>query len=327
MFAVIGEAMLDMVQPAAGGPYWPRPGGGPLNIAVGLSRLGHETQLLARLSTGTLGSPVRQYAESNGLDLSAVVDTDDLTSLAFATIDDDGKAAYTFYVEGTADWGWTSEELSSLSPAVRVLHAGSLATVVEPGATAIVELVQQLRATAGTLISFDPNIRSGLAGEHAAAVSRTERFVSLSHVVKASHEDVAWLYPGADVDTVLDRWLGLGPSLVVMTMGSAGCRAVTGTGHRLGMSGVRVDVVDTIGAGDAFVSGLLSALAGAAATTPATLATIDLSTTRRVLEQANLVAAITCQRQGADPPTQAELQAVRSQSTPGRSPRNDARPR
>lgn len=309
MFAVLGEALLDMVQAEAGGAYTAQPGGGPLNIAVGLRRLGHETQLLARLSTGALGTSVREYAVSNGLDLSAVVETSAPTTLAFAMLDDQGTASYEFYVEGTADWAWTVDELPQLSPEVNVLHVGSLATVIEPGATAILRLVQRVFDTGGTLVSFDPNVRPALAGAHLHAVERVESFVRSSHLVKTSDDDLGWLYPGADVDDVLDRWLDLGPSLVVLTVGRDGCRAATCDGQRVSSPGEPVDVIDTIGAGDAFESGLLSALAEAGAATPESLASIDSSTVRLVLQQANRVAAMACERRGADPPTEAELTA------------------
>src|SRR6476659_746323 len=107
MFAVLGEALLDMVQPVPGTTYVARPGGGPFNIAIGLQRLGHPTALLARMSTGGLGGIVREHAQRNALDLSSCIETDDQTTLAFASLDESGRASYDFYVQGTADWGWT----------------------------------------------------------------------------------------------------------------------------------------------------------------------------------------------------------------------------
>ncbi len=316
MFAVIGEALLDMVQPVADGPYDARPGGGPLNIAVGLRRLGYPTQLLARLSTGPLGAAVRQHAETNGLDLAGCVDTDDKTTLAFATIDGEGRASYDFYVEGTADWGWTPEELTDIPDSVEVLHTGSLASVIPPGAAVIAGLFTRLHEAGRVLLSYDPNVRPALAGERTVAVATVESFVAHSHVVKTSDEDLDWLYPGESPDDVLRRWSGLGPSLVVMTAGADGCRALAG-GVAIDVPGQSVDVVDTIGAGDAFESGLLAGLADAGLVTPAALPTISPDVASSVLRQATLVAALTCQRAGADPPSRDEYLAAAARQAAG----------
>lgn len=315
MCAVIGEALLDFVQSEPDGPYVARPGGGPLNIAVGLRRFGHDTHLMARLSTGPLGERVRRYAETNGLDLTACVDVDDKATLAFATLDADQQASYDFYVQGTADWGWTDEELTRLPASVQLLHTGSLATVLAPGADALGRLFGRLHDEGSRLLSFDPNVRPAVAGDRTAAVARAEAFVACSDVVKVSDEDLSWLYPDHGVDDVLGRWLSLGPSMVVMTAGAGGCRAVTAAGDMVAVAGVAADVVDTIGAGDAFGSGLLSGLLDAELATPSALSTITATAARTVLRRANLTAALTCQRAGADPPTRDEYAAVAGSGT------------
>lgn len=310
MCVVIGEALLDMVQPEPGGAYVAHPGGGPLNIAVGLQRLGHNTQLMARWSTSPLGETVRRYAEANGLDLTACVYADEKVTLAFATVDAEQRASYDFYVEGTADWGWTDAELSRLPADAQVLHTGSLAATLAPGAAALTRLFARLHGEGRRLLSFDPNVRPALAGDRSAAVAKVEAFVAGAHVVKASDEDLSWLYPRDDVDDVLARWLALGPSLVVMTAGADGCQAVTGGGEKVAVVGETVAVADTIGAGDAFASGLLSGLLDAGLATPSALATISADVATAVLRRATLVAALTCQRPGADPPTRDEYAAV-----------------
>ncbi|HEY7044857.1 MAG TPA: carbohydrate kinase [Nocardioidaceae bacterium] len=309
MFVVLGEALLDMVQPAPGTTYDARPGGGPFNIAVGLARLGHPTALLARLSTGGLGRILRDHATANGLDLSACVDTPSQTTLAFASLDDHGRATYDFYVQGTADWGWTPGELATLPPDMRVFHTGSLATVVDPGADVVLDRLERLHATGQVLLSFDPNVRPVLAGDRDAAVRRVERFVAAAHVVKASEEDLEWLYPGLDTVDAARRWAAHGPALVVVTRGAEGCVAVTRVGSVLERRAPAVDLVDTIGAGDAFESGLLSGLVDAGAVDAASVAALPNSALGKALDRAVLVAGMTCERLGADPPTRAEYEA------------------
>lgn len=309
MFTVIGEALLDLAQPAPDGPYDARPGGGPLNIAVGLQRLGHRTELMARLSRGSLGQVVRRYADQNGLGLAHAVETDDLATLAFASIDEQGRAAYEFYIEGAADWGWTAADLSALPAGAQAVHCGSLATAVAPGAEMILQAVERVHAEGSALVSFDPNVRPGLAGPREAAVARVERFVAAAHVVKASDEDLGWLYPDTAALDVLANWTRSGPELAVLTRGAAGCAAVTAGGALADLPSIDVGVADTIGAGDAFMAGLLSGLADAGCLRRGAVAGLAADRLHGALERATVVAALTCARVGADPPTRAEYSA------------------
>lgn len=313
MFTVLGEALLDMVQPRPGDVYRALPAGGPLNIAVGLRRLGHPTAMMARFSSGALGARIRGYAVASDLDLSASVVTDEQATLAFATIDEQGRAGYDFFVRESADWGWTEAELAAVPAATQAIHTGSLATALEPGASRILDWWLAHAATGTVLLSFDPNVRPALAGPRERAAQRVERFVSASHVVKASEEDLGWLYPDHDPADVVRRWAGLGPSLTVLTQGPAGCLGVTSGSVQLSLSTPDIAVVDTIGAGDAFQAGLLSGIADAGRLTPERLSSITEAEARRVLSRALDVAGLTCQRAGADPPTRAELQ-VRAQT-------------
>jgi len=310
VFTLIGEALLDMVQPEPDGAFHARPGGGPLNIAVGLRRLGHPTAMMARLSSGGLGGIVRRHAEDNNLDLTSSVATEDQTTLAFATLDREGRASYDFYVHSTADWGWTDAELSAIPPTTRVLHTGSVAAALQPGADAVLRLFQRLYADDEILLSYDPNVRPSLAGDRDGAVARAERFVAVSHVVKASDEDLAWLYPGQAWEDVLAHWLALGPEMVVMTRGPEGCVALRRGREPLVAAGRTVEVVDTIGAGDAFESGLLSGLADAGCADPGRVAKAGAEALQAAVERAVAVSAITCTRAGADPPTRTEYEAA-----------------
>jgi fructokinase len=309
VFAVIGEALIDMVQPRPGRDFEAQPGGGPLNIAVGLRRMGHPTAFVGRVSTGALGALVREHIESNGLDLSTCVSTGDLTTLAFASLDEERKASYEFYVSGTADWGWTDEELKILPDDCQAIHTGSLAAFLQPGADAIVRLWERCRSHGDALLSFDPNVRPDLLGPRADALAAVERFVSASHLVKASDDDARWLYPDWSVEEVLRHWSGLGPELVVMTRGSDGCLALRAGGALLQADGHAVEVADTIGAGDAFVSGLLSGLADLGALGPAAVTKLSDAEVTALLDEAVLISAMTCRRAGADPPNRREYEA------------------
>lgn len=311
MFTVLGEALLDMVQEGTGDTYRALPGGGPLNIAVGLRRLEHPTALMARFARGGLGERVRRHALDMRLDLSPSVRTDAQTTLAFASVDPLGRATYDFYTRGTADWGWTAEELRGLPRETRAIHTGSLVTSLAPGADRVTAWWTGHAERGDVLLSFDPNVRPALAGPRGEAVRRVEAMVASSHVVKASDEDLGWLYPGEDASACLRRWVHSGPALAVLTRGSDGCLAITASGITVDLPGHRVDVVDTIGAGDAFQSGLLSALADAGLLTPAAVSAISDDQVAAVAARALLVSAMTCQRAGANPPTRAEYDSVR----------------
>ncbi len=312
MFTVIGEALLDLVQDEPHGPFVAKPGGGPLNIAVGLARLGHPTQLKARLSHSQLGALLREHATNNDVGTSTCVDTDDQTTLAFAALDDGRQASYEFYVQGTADWGWTSDELADLPLETVALHTGSLTAVMAPGAEALLTLWRRLASEDNLLLSYDPNVRPVLAGPRTSAVERVEDFVASSHVVKASDEDVSWLYPDGGHLDILRKWSTLGPELVVMTRGEAGCIAVKSNGESVELPGIKVEVVDTIGAGDSFEAGLLSGLADARCLAPGAIAEQSVDALAAVLQRAIDVSAMTCGRAGADPPTRARYDAMRS---------------
>ncbi|GGM06255.1 carbohydrate kinase [Dactylosporangium sucinum] len=309
-FTVVGEAVVDLVEDGDG-RFTAHPGGSPLNVAVALARLGHPTALLARLSTGGFGRRLREHAAANGVALDRAPAAPEPATLAAVTLDGHGAATYDFYTAGTADWQWTDAELAALPAGTRVVHTGSLATAVAPGAVRILALVERLRRAGGTLLSYDPNVRAGLVGDLDAARAGAERFVAAAHVVKASEDDVRLLYPGSDPVDVLQRWRGLGASLAVLTRGAAGAVAVA-AGGVVREPGRSVAVVDTIGAGDAFTGGMLSALADAGLATPATVAGLSAGQAADVLAGAGRVAAITCTRAGADPPDRAALRAFSS---------------
>ena len=233
--------------------------------------------------------------------------------MAIVSVEADGTIGYDFRVDGTADWQWTDAELADVvDHDVVALHVGSLAMAIEPGASALRRLVE--RARAAVTISFDPNVRPMLMGRREDVVTRVEGLVALSDVVKASAEDLAWLYPVDTPDAVASRWLGLGPSLVAITLGADGVLAAGTATPLVQRPAVPVAVVDTVGAGDAFMAALLAGLGqrdllGRAATRR--LRALQGAELAAVLDDAALAAALTCARPGADPPSAEQLRQAR----------------
>jgi fructokinase len=302
VLTVIGETLIDLIGGSDGETYAARPGGSPLNVAVGLARLGNPTALMARLATGVFGSQLRTYATGNGLDLRWAVTAAEPATLAVVAIDDAGQAAYDFYVDGTADWQWTDAELRRMPDDTEVVHTGSLAAWRTP---AIADVLESVRAGGSALITFDPNIRPLLMGSRPEAVALVERYVGLAHVVKVSDEDLTWLYPGQPAEEIAAAWLRLGPDLVVTTFGKDGCAAWSRSGTVVRRPAVTVEVVDTVGAGDAFMAALIDGLVRGGFAHPG--ADVPADALAGVVERATLAAGLTCGRPGADPPTRAEL--------------------
>lgn len=310
---MLGEALIDLVPtgPEAGAPLRPLPGGSPANVAVGLARLGVPVRLLARISGDGFGRQLRAHLAANGVDLSGVVAAAEPTSLAIVALDPSAAATYDFRVNGTADWQWRDHELAHLldreEPPL-ALHTGSLALAMAPGRDAIVRLLQQWRGR--TTISYDPNCRPQLMGPPAAVGARVAQLVRLADVVKASADDLGWLHPGRPVAEVAAAWLAQGPALVAVTLGAEGALAVAPAAGVVHRPAPTVTVVDTVGAGDAFTSALLAALARRDLLGPARrahLEKLDPPALAAILDEAICAAAFTCTRPGADPPTAAEL--------------------
>ena len=310
MIVVCGEALVDLLS-TGGDTYVARPGGSPANVAVGLTRLQVRTAFLGRLACDGFGADLRGHLEANGVDLALAVAAAEPTTLAVASVDLGGQASYTFYVTGTADWQWTEDELPDPLPGeVRALHTGSLALALPPGRVVLTDLLRRERARGRVVLSYDPNLRPALEPDMEAARRRVAEQVGLCHLVKASREDIALLHPDTDALDVARTWLADGPSIVVVTDGGAGATAVTNAGTTYCPS-PPVEVVDTVGAGDAFTAGLLAWLdrSGALGSGPAGLGAVDVAA---MLRYAADVAALTCTRAGADPPDPAALAAFRN---------------
>jgi fructokinase len=309
--AVIGEALIDLVPDESRFTFTAHPGGSPYNVAIGLARLGVNTALMARLSDNTFGRMLRSYATREGVDLNAAPLASEPTTLAVVSLDDDAQATYEFYLEGTADWQWTESEIAQFPPETSILHFGSIASWTPPGRDRISLMVRSAHERDDVLISYDPNIRPSLLNDREDTRTRVESYLRHSHVAKASTDDVSWLYPNNTAEEVGQRWLELGPKLVVITRGPGGAIAFTQSGLRLDRPGVAVTVADTVGAGDSFTSGLIASLVTRGLGTPYLLDVCTPQDVLDALDDAICASAITCERPGADPPRSAELEEER----------------
>ena len=321
---VIGEAIVDLVPGDRPRTYHAVPGGSPYNVAIGLARLGHRTTLMARLGDNAFGRLLREHARAEGIGLAAAPRAAEPATLAVVSLDAAAQASYDFYVEGTADWQWTAEEIRRAPAGTGVLHFGSLASWTPPGNARILELAEQLRDRGDVLVSYDPNVRPGLLAGHGHSRRMIERAVRLAHLVKASSDDVAWLYPGQRPDEVARHWLRLGATVVVITGSADGADAFTAHGPAVHRPARDITVVDTVGAGDSFTAGLIGSLIGRDQHAPSALARCPADQLAGALDDAILVASINCERRGNDPPTAADVAAGRDRLKPRPSPAGDA---
>ncbi|SHJ77255.1 Mannose or cellobiose epimerase, N-acyl-D-glucosamine 2-epimerase family [Nocardiopsis flavescens] len=309
---VVGENVMDLL-PVPGSPGLLRaaPGGGPANTAVAARRLGVPTRFLSRIGSDGFGRTIRHRLAAEGLDPDGPLTAGEPSALALARLGVDGSAVYDFRMDEAADWRWRPGELpEELEPGVRALHAASLALFREPGATAVEELLRREHARDQVTVGIDPNIRPGVIGDPGAARERALRDAALAHVVKASDEDLAFLYPGRDTEEAAAELAGLGPSLVVVTRGAEGAFALA-SGARAEVAAPRVGVVDTVGAGDTFMGALLSWLDGRGRLGDdprGRLAGLTEGELEEMLSFAARAAAVTVTREGADPPTTADLE-------------------
>ena len=306
MIVVCGEALIDLV-PSPDSRERATPGGGPLNTARALARLGIPTQFLGRLSTDAFGKQLKDLLVADGGDLSLTSFGPEPTTLAITEVDRDGHAAYRFVIDGTSAPNLTPRMVpNSFAADVTALHVGTLGLVFEPVATTLSGLVE--REHRNLLVMVDPNIRPSALPDSLGADggyrARLDRIIGQSTIVKASDADVTWLYPDLDLHSGARALLACGPRLVVVTLGADGAFAVQSEGE-VQVTAPAVHVVDSIGAGDAFGAALLAWLRDHLRLSP------DLHLERGELEDALefacLVASITCTRAGADPPHRADL--------------------
>ncbi|MEO8263042.1 MAG: carbohydrate kinase [Pseudolysinimonas sp.] len=295
---VVGEALVDVLDGIA------LPGGSPLNVAVGLQRLGVPATLHSYFGADPHGVEIARHLEASGVGVTPGTVGDHATSVAEATLAADGSATYAFAID------WDPAPLEVPPGTFQAVHTGSIGAALEPGATMVEALLTKLRPT--TLVTFDPNVRPQLMGTPENALPRIERLIALADVVKASDEDLAWLFPDATIADVMQRWRALGPALIVVTRGDEGADALSAAGP-VHVPAVPSKVVDTIGAGDSFMAGLiwsLGTLGLLRADRREMLHELNFADVRLVVSIGARCAGITVSRPGADPPTADEVAAT-----------------
>lgn len=300
---VVGEALIDRIE-RDGTVVGEHVGGSPANVAAGLARLGHPVELATHLGADERGQQIADHLAAHGVRLSAGTDRSATTSVATARLDAGGAAGYDFDLE------WRLGEVPL--DGVGHLHTGSIAATLEPGGSQVLALLDRARA-AGATVSYDPNARPGIMGGADEVRARVEDYVRRSDIVKASDEDLAWLYAGASLTEVMQRWRRSGPAAVVVTRGGSGALVQVGEAEPVPAPAPPVQVVDTVGAGDSFMAGLVSGLldAGLLGGSGArqVLAQGDAGRVLAAVRRGLACAALTVSRAGAYSPTRQELVA------------------
>lgn len=281
-------------------------GGSPLNVALGLSRLGHHAAFFTKVSGDLFGQRLRAFMSREGIDQRFLIPTDRNTTLAIVSLSAAGSAAYSFYIEGTADRSVEPSDVPDILPdELEVIHVASYSTVTEPTASALVKLIEQEKHR--RFISYDPNIRASIEPDLDLWRAKVAEIVPSAALVKASDEDLSQLYPGASLENVLADWTSAGASLAIVTRGAEGALALSATGISASMPGLSIDVVDTVGAGDTFQAATLAKLKEDGALSRQALEGLDAEGMRALLGFAIRAAAVTCSRRGADLPRRDDL--------------------
>jgi len=295
---VVGEVLIDLIPD--GSERKPIVGGGPANTAKALSKLGINTQFIDGISTDDFGQMAKGQLVSAGVKVDYVKYSDKPTCLAIVSLSDSGSASYEFVIQNTATFDFTSNWLPNPhTEQPSLLHIGTLATVIEPGATELFKWAQYVAKVAP--IVFDPNIRPAVISDRKKYLMQVERWVSISSAVKVSDEDIKWLYPSLEIDQVVNNWLAKGPSLIVVTFGDKGLAGYR-VGEKVSVDAVKVVVADTVGAGDTVGAILVEAIVKDGLDT---LCGVRLE---MLLKRAAKAAAITVSRSGANPPTLKEIE-------------------
>lgn len=298
-FVVCGEALIDMLQAdevSAEETTWTAlAGGGPMNTAVALARLDQDVQFLGRLGGDAFGAQITNYLEANHVGLDLAVRTEDPTSLAIVSLDDDAKAQYTFHFDGTSNFGWRRGEFPVLDDD-DWMHFGSIGAVVGRGVKPILDFVSSTSAT----VSYDINIRPSVQPDRNAYFQTVSDLMASvgtgGGIVKASDDDINWLTDDDDPLSYAEAWVTEHDlSLFIVTLGADGVVALKPDGRQVRVPGHDVDLVDTVGAGDTFMAGFLTAYA------------VDPMNLEAALARGAGAAALVCGRKGANPPTSREL--------------------
>ncbi|RFC66327.1 carbohydrate kinase [Fulvimarina endophytica] len=310
MYLSCGDALFDLFErhgdtDIASIDLAGRVGGSPLNVALGIARLGHEASFFTKLSSDVFGRRLAGFMDAERIDRSFCIATDRHTTLAIVSLDANGTPLYDFYIDGTADRSIETSELPPSLDKVTGLHVASYATVTEPTASALYDLVR--REAGSKFVSYDPNIRLSIEPDVDIWRSKVRDFVPHATLVKASEEDLEMLYPGRSTEEIQADWLDMGAEAVVVTFGGKGARAMTRSGIDAFEDSQRVTVVDTVGAGDTFQAGLIVWLIEHGRLSREGIAGCSEADIHDMLSLAMNAAAITCSRRGADLPRRADL--------------------
>ncbi len=285
---------MDLI-PVAGGERVPMVGGGPANTAKAVARLGYQTYFVGGISSDDYGKAIEEELVGSGVDLSLVYRGNESTALAIATIDENSLAKYDFELEGTASFAFDKSWLPSGEP--DVIHVGSVATLLEPGASELLKWVSWKSVP----VIFDPNVRPSIQGDKALYRVAVERWIEKASIIKLSEDDLNWLYGGGE-EEIVSGWLARGVSIVIVTKAEKGLRAYS-SGAAIDVPAVKVELVDSVGAGDTIGAVLVEGVLQRG------IDGLRGDVLRSVLERAAKAAAITCSRAGAKPPTRQELEA------------------
>ncbi|MEM7060986.1 MAG: carbohydrate kinase [Pseudomonadota bacterium] len=309
MFLVCGEALWDLfaANDADRLTLDARVGGSPFNVALGLARLNQKSALLTGMSRDPMGRRLKAALDREQVATDYVVETDRPSTLSLVDFDSSGQPAYAFYGHETADKSVRLEDLPMLGPNVWGLHAGSYSLVAEPVGSSLLSLFE--REAGRRLITLDPNVRLTVEPDAAIWRDRVDRFATHADLIKVSDEDLGQIFPGTVASEIAARWLDAGAALVVVTRGDSGAEAFL-PGDILSVAGHRIDVIDSVGAGDTFQAALIAGLSELGIWSRQALQAASKSTLSNLIDFAARAAAITCGRRGADLPHRDALPAL-----------------
>jgi fructokinase len=313
MILVIGEALIDLI--ARGDQnYEAVVGGANANVALALAVRGEKQAFLGRISDDGFGRLIRNHLASHGVNLDLAISASEQTSLAVATINQDGVATYSFYLNGTADWGWTPQELPSIDAIeqldAKAIQFGCLGMAIEPGSSVILNWLKQVSTASLVTLSHDLNIRPAIGFGREEELKRVLEINKVSNIIKASDADISWLYDAdeSSVEEIYKAWSK--GKLLVVTRGADGV-SIYRDASRIDVPGFEVKLADTVGAGDTFMAHFLGELSqlGALGSNPqerlAKVSEEDLIAAARF---ANAASSIVCERVGCNPPTKQEVE-------------------
>ena len=296
-----GEVLIDLI-PGADGVRVAHVGGGPANTAKALARLGHDVHFIDGISTDEYGQMSRKELLDDEVKLDLALKSDKPTCTAEVSLAADGGASYVFTIDGTATFDFNESWLPDASRyKPQVLHIGTLVTIIEPASSVLYDWAVKVNEFAP--IVFDPNIRPSVVGDRVRYAAAVEKWAAISSVIKLSDDDMKWLYPDESFESVAKRWIAQSASVVVITRGSDGLIGFSSAGS-VEVPGVKIEVADTVGAGDTVGAILVEAMVERG------LENLTGEVLKATLHRAAVAAGITCSRKGAQPPYKHELKGV-----------------